>query len=333
MKQLITIIITLLIIIFLQSNNPIFSEESDSFLFSPAKSSFIYSRKPTISLAFRNLAIKLNSVKVLINNKDVTASSIILPGFMSYKPGVDLPFGENRVEVHFTDKSEKKYSISWMFQIKSFDLIKSINHDYKPPLMIREILHVTMKGKPGGEAFFDISGLKTNIPMKEVSPGLYKGSYRVGKFDYTTNVYIYGNLRMPDGKYEKMKAKTPVSIIAQLFEIKILSPKDGELVAQKFTIKGRTKPNVDVLMTISLSFRQLGGLISGKGPEQGGIETRSDSNGYFSKEFGFPVSVNGLKAVINIQARDSEGIKSISDEVSVFLDVAKDREHKEKKGK
>lgn len=333
MKYLIRIFFASLIILLLQFCSPVLSEESNFFLLSPARDSVIYDRKPTISLSFRNIGINLTTVEVFLNNKNVTASCIILPGFMSYKPDGDLPFGENRVKVRFTEKSQKTHFISWRFQIKSVNLIKSIRHDYKSPLMIREILHLTMKGKTGGKAYFDIRGIRSNIPMKEVSTGLYKGSYQVGEFDYATDVPVIGRLRMPDGKCENVKAKKSVSIFAQLFKVKILSPKDGEWVTQRFTIKGRTKPNVDVLMSISLSFRQLGGLISSKGPEQGGIETRSDSNGYFSKEFGFPVSVSGLKAVIKVHARDSRGKKSLYDEVTVSLDVEKDREQKAKKKK
>jgi len=201
------IIFIFLLLIFSQINHSAFSEENSFYLLSPPRDGVIYKRKPSISLSFRNVAIRLKSVKVFVNNENVTESCIILPGFLSYKPSVDLPFGENLAKVQFTEKSGKKHLISWEFHIKRTNLIKSIYHDYKSPMMVKEILNVTMKGKPGGKAHFDIVGLRSNIPMNEISPGVYRGFYQIDRFDYTADTYILGKLRMSDGKYEDMKAK------------------------------------------------------------------------------------------------------------------------------
>lgn len=300
------------------------------FLHSPCNRSKIDTQHPTISFSFGSSFAKQQSVNLFLDNKNVTGNCAILPGFLTYKPEEGLSPGRHIVKVLFQDTSGRSHTYLWEFYIKKCFLIKSVSHNADAPLMDSEKLVVEMEGAPGGKAHFSLPNIVENVSMREISKGKYIGEYRVKELDYTTEQPVCVSLNMPDGTMETVKSKNPVSIFAQLFKVKILSPSHEEKVTRKFMIKGRTKPNVKVFMSIALSFKTLKNLIKANGPETGGIEAVSDNNGYFQKEFGFPVAVDGLKAVITAYARDNEGNKSMVDEVTVFLDQQKDRMSKEK---
>ncbi|MGQ2978670.1 MAG: Ig-like domain-containing protein [Polaromonas sp.] len=44
-------------------------------------------------------------------------------------------------------------------------------------------LRFTLTGRPGGTADFDIPGVVSNVPMREVRPGVYEGAYTIRRLD------------------------------------------------------------------------------------------------------------------------------------------------------
>jgi hypothetical protein len=56
-----------------------------------------------------------------------------------------------------------------------------------------------MEGESDLVAYFDIGNFKTRVPMKEVSPGLYTGSYRVKTTDQIDNALIVASLSNKNG--------------------------------------------------------------------------------------------------------------------------------------
>lgn len=62
-----------------------------------------------------------------------------------------------------------------------------------------DLIHVRIIGEPGLTAQFDIGSWKTGIPMKEITPGLYEGSYHVKPEDHVDKVLIIGSLKNKDG--------------------------------------------------------------------------------------------------------------------------------------
>jgi len=57
-----------------------------------------------------------------------------------------------------------------------------------------DTVEVIMKGDKGQPAFFDIGTLKENVPMSEISPGVYRGTYLVSRGDAAEDVCIVGKL-------------------------------------------------------------------------------------------------------------------------------------------
>jgi hypothetical protein len=69
-----------------------------------------------------------------------------------------------------------------------------------------------MEGESDLVGHFDIGNFKTGIPMKEVSPGLYTGSYRVKKGDKIDNALIVTSLSNEEGLTAKKFYKKALAI-------------------------------------------------------------------------------------------------------------------------
>ena len=82
-----------------------------------------------------------------------------------------------------------------------------------------DILEVKFKGTPGLDASFDIEGVESGIPMKEVSPregggfeGVYVGRYQVREEDETKNAQVKFRLRQSFWSSERAYSKGRVTI-------------------------------------------------------------------------------------------------------------------------
>jgi len=86
----------------------------------------------------------------------------------------------------------------------------NIKGNYK--LRPNDLIYVSMKGESGLVGHFDIGNFKTAIPMKEVSPGLYTGSYRVKNGDKIDNALIITSLSNEEGLTAKKFYKKALAI-------------------------------------------------------------------------------------------------------------------------
>ena len=79
--------------------------------------------------------------------------------------------------------------------------IISIDSNIKKNAQLRpnDVIYVSMKGDSKLDAHFDIGSYKTRIPMKEVSTGLYTGSFRLKKGDQINSSLIIGSLSNKKG--------------------------------------------------------------------------------------------------------------------------------------
>lgn len=93
-------------------------------------------------------------------------------------------------------------------------------------------LRFTLNGMPGGTAEFDIPGVVSKVPMREVRPGVYEGAYTIRRLDnLAPSRPAVATLRAGDRAVTStlnqslmVDAKPPV--------IRNLSPRDGESVAR-----------------------------------------------------------------------------------------------------
>jgi hypothetical protein len=91
--------------------------------------------------------------------------------------------------------------------------ITDIETNLKPNLKLkpRDRIYVSLKGDPGLTGYFDIGSWKSNIPLKEIVPGLYTGSYTIKTSDKVTSSLIIGSLKNKNGLTGKKFYKTSMA--------------------------------------------------------------------------------------------------------------------------
>ena len=79
--------------------------------------------------------------------------------------------------------------------------IISIETNLKPNQKLRpkDRIYVNIKGDPGLKGTFGIGSWKSNIPLREINPGMYSGSYIVQETDEISSALIIGTLRNSKG--------------------------------------------------------------------------------------------------------------------------------------
>ncbi len=79
--------------------------------------------------------------------------------------------------------------------------ITSIETNLKPNQNLQpdDRIYVKLKGDPGLEGYFGIGSWKSNIPLKEITPGMYTGSYTVQDTDGASSALIIGTLKNSQG--------------------------------------------------------------------------------------------------------------------------------------
>ncbi len=135
---------------------------------------------------------------------------------------IDLPPVEN-----VTQKIEKG----------NYPDIRFVTHNAVKILVNNDELEVSMQGDPGKVASFDIGLYVTKIPMIEVSPGAYRGTYRVIEGDKVTNAPVTGYLMNNENFRSSMVADRSVSIDTTP-GITIASPSDVTVDKETQTISG-----------------------------------------------------------------------------------------------
>ena len=72
--------------------------------------------------------------------------------------------------------------------------VTSFTDDAQKPLKAGDVLKATLSGTPGGKATFSVPGVFEDTPMAETSPGVYTGSYTVGKGAAARDAAVLGRL-------------------------------------------------------------------------------------------------------------------------------------------
>lgn len=94
-------------------------------------------------------------------------------------------------------------------------------------------LRFLMNGMPGGVAEFEIPGVINNVPMREVRPGVYEGTYTIRRLDnLSPSRPIVATLRA--GNRTVTSALTqPLTADAKPPVVRNMSPRDGEAVTDR----------------------------------------------------------------------------------------------------
>jgi hypothetical protein len=286
-------------------------QEETSLAVSPLPEASVRPEDLMISAAVNGPLVQtmdLAQARLFVNDTDVTAQSLRTQRFLSYRPLAPLQPGRVQARLEFPNGIVK----SWAFQVASPHVITRVTHDGKGTLGEYEELTVTMEAEPGLKAGFSIGpDDKVEHPMTEASRGVYIGSYTVKPGDYYLGEPIIGRLHL-GGRVESMQAEETVNLFGHLFRVVVLSPKSGSQTPNNFDIKGRTRPGSRVVFVPDLSFHRNTRAPSTQGSgTDGSFETSADEQGYFTVNYGVPISLPNLSVVISVFAVTPDGERSV----------------------
>lgn len=158
-------------------------------------------------------------------------------------------------------------------------------------------LRFMLAGMPGAVATFSIPSVVDNVPMREVRPGVYEGSYTIRRLDnLAPSRPIVATLRMGD-KAVTSNLTQPLTVDAKPPVLRNLSPREGELVAGNTTT------------SVSASFDDAGGV--GVDPKSvrillAGRNVTADSN-ITAQFFSYRADLPAGRYTVDVSAKDMVG--------------------------
>lgn len=293
----------------------------------PEDGEIISGENSTIYVILDNNAIKSDEIKnytITLNGNDITFLSHKSKNRISLNPLQYLSFGKNQVKIA-VDVNGQLIEKQWCFTYDKNVNITNIDFEPKDALIEGDELKVKMEGRPGGRAWFNLTDKIANIPMDETYSGSYEGTYKVKRGDLIKGVPITCYLDIPNENISRLESKELVSIQADFFRIRIISPKNAEQVEQNFKICGRTRPEATVRLTAKIELKKIAGINLGNiKTESGGIKAKADQNGYFEIEFGFPIKVKDISFNLTFFATDLNGNCSLPAMLTVYTKGSQD---------
>ncbi len=238
--------------------------------------------------------VSAQTVRLLVNNEDVTARATITEAFFSYPPPADLPAGKNTVVVTLRDAAGNETRREWSFTVTPAEtLLKRVTFTPEnKALSMGDTLTVRAEAVPGGTARFALgsaspTGAAAAIerPMREESPGVYVGTYEVQRGDSLARAPVSVTFTPPNGRTGvTLAAAQAVTIAAGAPETPVIdTPQEGASVgAAVVTIMGRAAPNATIRVNVSYQGRALL-LIAARGT-LAAREVKADEKGKWSVE-------------------------------------------------
>ncbi|HWP31523.1 MAG TPA: stalk domain-containing protein [Fimbriimonadales bacterium] len=143
----------------------------------------IYARKGarTIEMRIGSSTAKVNGSEIMLDvPARIYASTTFIPlRFVSEALGAEVRWDDYRRIVEITTAGPIEEDVSE--RIEGTGTIAYINHNASGVISAGNTITVTMEGTPGGRAYFRIPGVVNEVPMKEISPGKYEGTWTVSR--------------------------------------------------------------------------------------------------------------------------------------------------------
>ncbi len=108
--------------------------------------------------------------------------------------------------------------------------ITSVDFSPDRPLRAGETITVTLAGTPGGRATYDIGPYFADLPLREQSPGMYRGTYKIPQGANFSAVSIFGHLSAGGVQAARAVSAAQLSASSSPPRIEDIAPDDGATV-------------------------------------------------------------------------------------------------------
>lgn len=263
--------------------------------------------------------VDAQTVRIYLNDRDITSASTVTQNFFSYRPEKALPQGNYNVRVDYVTTQGLSRSVGWGFTVSPQILaqVESVTHNANEPLKAGATLTAIVKGTPRSQVsvlFIENGRTLQSLPAEEIYPGVYIASLTVSANSSVQEGIVVGRLER-GGQTTYGIASTPVALQGQTttssgttLEPTTTSPTSPAAAAPKapaatnaapikptltspavdkridtsgFTLTGETSPGATVRIRVEADTPLLGNVFSLGGERLVDTEIQADSTGAF----------------------------------------------------
>lgn len=250
---------------YIQAGNPLTIDTQAPRLSSPLPEpdTRVSSTRPNISGQFDDAGgsgIDRESVRILLNGRDVTADATITNGFFVLRPDVALQAGRNEVEVRARDQAGNSLERRWTFNVQDAGtVIRSFDFRAAEGFEPGNDITFTLIGQAGGEATFSIGNVVRDRAMREVEPGRYVGTYTIRRGDVLAELPVSARLRTAGGETFSTESTQRLTVeTGPLTAPTIAAPPANSALQNPLTIRGTAPAGTRVLVRVGYSRSVLG---------------------------------------------------------------------------
>lgn len=226
------------------------------------------------------------SIQIFLDGQNVTREAEVGANSISYRPSVPLAPGNHTALVVAADLAGNAARSEWHFRVVGPDLGQALwagaggqeAPGHGPVISASHPLAVTFHGRPGDKVACSLPAIARDIPLREVAPGTYEGTYAPVAGASCPETPVMARVK-GDGIDAVVTAPAEVSITADPPPAPtILYPADGAEIGDSFDIGGRAFPGALVLATVSYRSRSATGAFEIDG-DAASFSARADAKG------------------------------------------------------
>ncbi len=237
--------------------------------FSPAADSQVTVNRPTISAVIddnHGSGIDDEDVAITVNGDDVSEDATFALGILTYRPDQALRACGNTVIITARDRAGNLGRRSWSFDVSRRDeaMITEFTLSDVSNLRPGDTVTITMRGEPNGRASFSVitsGGIRLDTrSLREISSGLYRGTYTIPADSNIDNSTISGTLTLPSGQSYTVRSVEIISLAPgrELRQPVITAPRGAIPADRPLIVSGTAPSNSRVRLRVSYSSQLLG---------------------------------------------------------------------------
>jgi hypothetical protein len=276
--------------------------------------------------ALNGVGVKPESLRVYLDDRDVTNQSVVTQDFFSYRPSTELSEGDHDVLLEFTSTDGRDRRVTWSFTVSRAVAaqIESVTHNgADQPIAAGDNLLITVQGTPASKVtvFVIQDGQQVqSLTPREVASGVYVVNAQVDEADRTDEGIVLARLEH-QGQVKFATSETPLQLVtgataAEQLDVEdvdgltaeevsdplqpvVTNFRDGDRVSgSSFTVEGTTMPNASVKVE-AVADTSLAGIV-GTRQNLANTTIQADAEGKFTIKLRPLISAPGSSYTINM---------------------------------
>ncbi len=253
---------------------------------SPAPNARLTQNQPTLSVVLdegTGSGIAFDTLRVLLNGKDVTRETEVTNNLVSYRPGRALNPGRHEIEISVRDEAGNPMTAKWAFTVATqTDLIQSFTVSNAENPRAGDVIRLELRGESKATVTYSIGDVVKNLPMTESQPGVYTANYTVRNTDSFDTEIVTARFVTQSREVYTIDASTKIGVAVKPTTPRITTPQANEDVNSPLVIEGTAEPLTDIQIKIDYESTLLGALrMNGTMKE---LTVRTDEQGRFKTE-------------------------------------------------